>query len=66
MDFGMGVNVDQTKTMLVSRRDVRPHVKIHIDGQLIEQVSRFTYLGQLITEDGKYEEEIKHRIGQAR
>ena len=66
MNFGMKMNVDQTKTMLVSRRDVRPHAKIRIDRQLIEEASRFTYLGQLITADGKYEEEMKRRIGQAR
>ena len=52
--------------MVVNRKNVRQHAKIYIDGQLIEQVSRFTYLGQLIMEDGKCEEEIKRRIGQAR
>ena len=62
----MKINVKKTKTMVVNRKNVRQHAKIYIDGQLIEQVSRFTYLGQLITEDGKCEEEIKRRTGQAR
>ena len=65
-EFGMKMNVKKTKTMVVSRKADPPHVKINIEGQTIEQVSRFMYLGQLITEDGRCDEEIKRRIGQAR
>ena len=43
-----------------------PRVNIELDGQVVEQVSCFTYLGQTKTEDGKCDEEIKRRIGQAR
>ena len=31
-DFGIKMNVTKTKTMVVSRKDVRPHVKIYIMG----------------------------------
>ena len=65
-DFGMKSNVSKTKTIAFSMKDVRLHAKIYIDRQLLEQVSQFTYLGQLITEVCKYEEETKLRIGQAR
>ena len=65
-EFGINMNVNKTKTMVVRRKDVIPQAKIYIDGHLIGQVPRFTYLGQLITEEGKCEEEIKRRIGQAR
>ena len=37
-----------------------------IDGTPIEQVDQFVYLGQLITEDGKSENEIYRRIPIAR
>ena len=65
-EYGMKMNVKKTKTMVVSRKVDIPQVNINIDGQVIEQVSHFMYLGQLITEDGKCDEEIKRRIGQAR
>ena len=62
----MNMDVNKTKTMVISRKDVIPQAKIYIDCQLIEQVPRSTYLGQLITEEGKCEEKIKRRIGQSR
>ena len=43
-----------------------PKVKIHLDGQEVEQVSKFVYLGELITDNGKSEEEIHRRIEIAR
>ena len=64
--FGMKMNVKKTKTMIISKKAVVPRVNIELDGQVLEQVSCFTYLGQTITEDGKCDEEIKRRIGQAR
>ena len=38
-------------------------VSIHIDHKEVEQVQSFTYLGKLITDDGKSEGEIRSRIG---
>ena len=64
--FGMKMNVKKTKTMIISKKAVVPRVNIELDGQVLEQVSCFTYLGQTISEDGKCDEEIKRRIGQAR
>ena len=65
-DFGMKMNIKKTKTMVVSRKSEIPKVKIHLDGQEVEQVSKFVYLGELITENGKSEEEIRRRIEIAR
>ena len=36
-------------------------VSIHIDHKEVEQVQLFTYLGQLITDDGKSEREFSKR-----
>ena len=41
-------------------------MNIELDGQEVEQVSKFVYLCELITENGKCEEEIRRRIEIAR
>ena len=41
-------------------------MNIHIDGQQIEQVREFRYLGSLISDDGDCEKEIASRIGMAK
>ena len=52
--------------MIVSRNSEIPKVNIHLDGQEVEQVSKCVYLGELITENGKSEEETRRRIEIAR
>ena len=64
-NYNMKLNVKKTKTMLVSRKE-GGIVNIVIDGQLMEQVKKFKYLGSLLTEDGKCEAEVKVRIGMAK
>ena len=65
--FGLEMNTKKTKTMIV-RRDVNDgsKVNINVDGVTLEQVEQYQYLGQLITEDGKCEVEIRRRIGIAK
>ena len=60
--FGMTINIKKTKVMVVSRKPNTPKINIAIDGQQIEQVTSYMYLGSLITEDGRCEKEIKRRI----
>ena len=64
--YGMKINVEKTKTMLISK--VTPSVECHItvDNGAIKQVDSFVYLGKLLTEDAKCEEEILHLISIAR
>ena len=70
----MGLKMNVTKTMLMSRdhdRDRREginrRVNIMVNGQKLEQVQKFKYLGQWITEDGRcYFLEVKTRIEIAR
>ena len=59
----MKINAKKTKLMIISRVANKPQVNITIDGTEIEQVAKFTYLGYLITEDEKCDDEIKGRIG---
>ena len=41
-------------------------VNIIVEGQRVEQVKRFKYLGSLITEDERCIEDVKQRIGMAK
>src|SRR3989441_3899475 len=64
-NFGMKINVQKTKTMEI-RWDGGIVVSITVDGQRIEQVKSFKYLGLVITEDGKSHSDIKVRIAMAK
>ena len=60
--IGMGINIKKTKAMVVSKKPNSPKINIAINGQHIEQVTSYMYLGNLITEDGRSEKVIKRRI----
>ena len=62
---GLKMNVKKTKTMVVSRDEI-PSVKIKVNGQILEQVKNFKYLGQIITDDGRNEKVVKACIEIAR
>ncbi len=62
----MKINIKKTKAMVVSKKPNSPKINIAIDGEQIEQVAPYMYLGSLITEDGRSEKEIKRRIMIAR
>ena len=60
------MNIKITKVMLLTKDTKEQKVSIHIDHTEVEPVQSFTYLGQLITDDGKSEGEIRSRIGLAK
>ena len=62
----MKINIKNTKAMVVSKKPNSPKINIAIDGEHIEQVTSYMYLGSLITEDGRSEKEINRRIMIAR
>ena len=62
--YDMKINVKKTKVMKISRNGGT--MNIMIDGQKVEQVNKFKYLGAWITEDGRCETEIRTRIGMAK
>ena len=41
-------------------------MELHVGINKIQQFEQFNYLGSLITENGKYDSEIKKRIGMAK
>ena len=60
------MNVSKTKTMLVNKAGEERNIAIDVDGQELEQVRDFKYLGQIITDDGRCDKEVKRRIAIAR
>src|SRR6476659_2256420 len=63
--YDMKINIKKTKTKVVSRNGGE-RVNITVEGQSVEQVSKFRYLGSLISEDGRCLDNVKTRIGMAK
>ena len=64
-EFGMSINIKKTKIMRISKSDARKF-EIKVNGQCLEQVSQFKYLGSTITEDGRCQKEVRIRIATAK
>src|SRR5688572_1678791 len=63
--FNMKINGQKTKT-LVMCKDGGGVVNITIDGQRVERVESFKYLGAIISEDGRSLNDIRTRIALAK
>ena len=63
--FSMKINIQKTNTMLVCR-DGGGVANITVDGQRVEQVQSFKYLGSIISEDGRSLTDVKYRIALAK
>ena len=61
----MKIHNQETKTILV-RWDRGCVVVITVDGQRIEQVKSFKYLGSVIMEDGRSHSDVNFRIAMAK
>ena len=59
--YGMEMSIVKTKSMVVSKT-VHKIVDLELDGKLIEQVSKFVYLGHMTSEHGRGDAEIARRI----
>ena len=63
----MDMNAKKTKTMVISKQPENGKtIDIKIDGESLEQVEQFKYLGTQVTEDAKTEKELNCRIGAAK
>ena len=63
---GLKLNATKTKVMVISKANENIRVNIRLNGEELEQVERFKYLGSYITRDGRCEEEIRMRINMAK
>ena len=64
--MGLNSNKKKTKIQVISKKKVIPICNIVLDGQELEQVYQFDYLGSLITSDSSCEKEIKRRIAMSK
>ncbi|KAG1654739.1 hypothetical protein GQR58_024829 [Nymphon striatum] len=66
--YGMSINIKKTKVMVV-RKKKEQHtqgIKITVDGQKLEHVKEYTYLGSVVNENAKCLIEVRKRIGMAK
>ncbi len=61
---GLRINLRKTKTMVFGSKEMKN--TITIDGQLIENVESFVYLGSLITWDNNCSKDIRARIAKGK
>ena len=48
---------------MFSKSTVQPSCNITVNGEKINQIEQFSYLGSLVTHDGRCDKEIRRRIG---
>ena len=60
--LGLNINTQKTKTMKLMTADGRG---VTVDGQELENVDSFVYLGSTLCEDGDVRKEVRARIGKA-
>ena len=60
------MNVKKTKTMIISRDSKNKKLEIRVNGEILQQVNRFIYLGTEVMDDIKTEREIERRCNIAR
>ena len=69
-EYDMKINVKNSKVMRVCRNGSKQEgdnsINITIEGQRVEQVNQFRYLGSLISDDGTFTAEIKCRIAMSK
>ena len=62
--YGMKINIKKTKVMKIGK--LPSNLRISINGQILEQVTEFKYLGSVLCESGRCSKEIRTRIGMAK
>src|ERR1043165_7607201 len=60
LNYDMKININKTKVMRISKRGEET-INITLNGEEIEQVKKFCYLGSVVLEDARCHVEIKRR-----
>jgi hypothetical protein len=60
---GMELNEKKSKVMKVSKRE--DNINIQCEGEMLEQVDSYTYLGTVISQDGRIDQEVANRVQKA-
>ena len=61
-NLGLKINIKTTKDLRMSSRNTEP---ILVNGEVVDEVDHFTYLGSKMSTNGDGEEEILVRISKA-
>ena len=59
---GLKINIGKTKSLRINARQNQPLV---VDGEEVEEVESFVYLGSKVSKDGGAQEDIRLRVGKA-
>ncbi|GBP50611.1 hypothetical protein EVAR_28801_1 [Eumeta japonica] len=62
LEKGYEINVGKTKVTVFERRESTTESDILIEGEKVEQMKEFVYLGSLFTNDGKHDRDIERRV----
>ena len=62
----MKLNVKETKVIILKKGNEEENTKIKVDGEYLEQVSHYKYLGSKIDENCSSLSEVRVRIGMTR
>ena len=63
--YGMKINIKKTKVMKISKRPGEEFVVL-VDGERLNQITHFNYLGRLMTQDGHCKKDIRWIIARAK
>ena len=61
----MNINIKKTKAMKISKRPGEEFVVL-VDGERLNQITHFNYLGRLMTQDGHCKKDIRWIIARAK
>ena len=64
--WNLQVNANKIKVMIVSERKIRQNIEFYLNGQKLEIVDTFTYLGVLFKYNGCFIETRQKRVVQTR
>lgn len=63
--WNLKINVDKTKIMVFSKGKITKVRQFAINGQTVEKVDSFRYLGIVFNYNGSFQKAIKHNVGKA-
>ena len=61
-NWGIAVNVDKTVAMIFKQGNVKETQNFYYNGELLKQVTKFTYLGVTLAADGKFYQAQNHYL----
>ena len=65
-EYGMSLNENKTKVMVLEGSETNENIKINVQGRTLEQIEGYSYLGCWIDRGGKCDKEVRRRIGNAK